>query len=112
MRDLGSLGQFSVAYGVNETGAGVGQTDVGNGELHAALWPSSLPGHDTATIGAQVTPTSVIAGTPVTVSGTVQNQGSQAETFQVNVTAGGRRVGTVSGTLPTGASPACPFAWK
>src|SRR5205823_392789 len=43
MRDLGSLGQFSVAYDVNETGAAVGQTDVGNGELHAALWPSSLP---------------------------------------------------------------------
>src|SRR5437016_4389189 len=103
MRDLGSLGQFSVAYDVNETGAAVGQSDVGNGELHAALWPSSLPVHDTATIGAQVTPTSVIAGTPVTVSGTVQNQGSQVETFQVNVAAGGVLVGTVSVSLPSGA---------
>ena len=112
MRDLGSLGQFSVAYDVNETGAAVGQTDVGNGELHAALWPSSLPVHDTATIGAQVTPTSVIAGTPVTVSGTVQNQGSQVETFQVNVTAGGVLVGTVSVSLPSGASRELSFVWN
>jgi len=112
MRDLGSLGQFSVAYDVNETGAAVGQTDVGNGELHAALWPSSLSVHDTATIGAQVTPTSVIAGTPVTVSGTVQNQGSQVETFQVNVTAGGVLVGTVSVSLPSGASRELSFVWN
>src|SRR5438046_3609653 len=112
MRDLGSLGQFSVAYDVNETGAAVGQTDVGNGELHAALWPSSLSVHDTATIGAQVTPTSGIAGTPVTVAGTVQNQGSRVETFQVNVTAGGVVVGTVSVSLPSGASRELSFVWN
>ena len=112
MRDLGTLGQFSVAYGVNETGAVVGQSDVGNGELHAVLWPPSVPIHDTATIGAQVSPTSVIAGTPVTVAGTVQNQGSQVETFQVNVTAGGVVVGTVSVSLPSGASRELSFVWN
>src|SRR2546429_6361861 len=111
MRDLGTLGQFSVAYGVNETGAVVGQSDVGNGELHAVLWPPSVPIHDTATIGAQVSPTSVIAGTPVTVAGTVQNQGSQVETFQVNVTAGGGGGGTVTLSLPSGAAREFSFVW-
>src|SRR5439155_1760910 len=65
-----------------------------------------------STIGAQITPTSVIAGTPVTVAGTVQNQGSQVETFQVNVTAGGVVVGTVSVSLPSGASRELSFVWN
>src|SRR5207249_4977985 len=114
MSDLGTLPEAndSEAFGLNDRGAVVG--DSGNDSLdgHAVLWPPSLPIHDTATIGAQITPTSVIAGTPVTVAGTVQNQGSQVETFQVNVTAGGVVVGTVSVSLPSGASRELSFVWN
>src|SRR5439155_582595 len=114
MSDLGTLPEAndSEAFGINDRGAVVGESGNDSLDGRGVLWPPSVPIPDTATIGAQVSPTSVIAGTPVTVAGTVQNQGSQVETFQVNVTAGGVVVGTVSVSLPSGASRELSFVWN
>ena len=114
MQDLGTLpgGSQSWAYGVNDLGQVVGSSTNETGDLHAVLWTQVEPTHDVAVTSASADPAVALAGTPVTITATVENQGDLPETFEVNAFADSVLVGTVTVTnLAAGDSQTVSFTW-
>lgn len=112
MGDLGTLpgGSESTAYGVNDYGDVVGSSRDAAGALHAVLWMAGT--HDVAVSSASADPAIAWVGTPVTVTATVQNQGSRPETFEVRAFADDLLVGTQTvSDLAPGSPETVSFVW-
>ena len=72
----------------------------------------AAPIHDVAITTASASPLAGVIGTPITIRATLQNQGTQSETFDVNASAGSILVGTVTVTnLSAGMSGDLSFTW-
>jgi hypothetical protein len=67
--------------------------------------------HDIAVAAVMAWPTTVIAGTPVSVKVMVLNKGDFKETFNVNTYHDSTLIGTMSATLSPGASTILTFTW-
>jgi probable HAF family extracellular repeat protein len=105
-------GTMSAAYAINDAGQISGGSTDAFGAQHAALWSPVQGVHDVAVLSAASSPASVVAGAPVTINATIQNQGTGPETFDVKAFAGSTLVGsqTIPG-VPAGSSNVVQFTW-
>jgi probable HAF family extracellular repeat protein len=106
-------GTMSAAFAINDAGQITGGSTDAFGVQHAALWSPVQGVHDVAVLSADSSPASVVAGAPVTISATIQNQGTGPESFDVKAFAGSTLVGTqtIPG-LPAGSSNVVEFTWN
>ena len=115
--DLGDLGfWFSRAVGINGAGLIVGwgaAAAPGQGctPIHAVRWTGSAVVHDVAVSSASAYPLSAVVGTSVSIDATIENLGTQAESFDVQAAAGSFLVGTISLNLEAGSSANVTFSW-
>src|SRR5439155_703873 len=92
--DLGDLGfWFSRAVGINGAGLIVGwgaaaARGQGCTPIHAVRWTGSAVVHDVAVSSASAYPLSAVVGTSVSIDATIENLGTQAESFDVQAAAG------------------------
>jgi probable HAF family extracellular repeat protein len=105
-------GVMSGAFGINDAGQIAGGSTDRFGAMHAVLWNPVEPMHDVAVLSAAASPRLAAAGTSVTITATIQNQGNGFETFDVKAFAGSILVGTMTiADLSAGASRELSFAW-
>jgi probable HAF family extracellular repeat protein len=114
MTDLGGLGYGGgAAYDVNDAGHAVGQSQASPDPSvrHAVLW-SAPAVHDVGVASASANPASADVGTPISISATLQNFGTQRETFDVQASTGSTVIGVQTVTsLPAKASADVSFSW-
>jgi len=90
----------------------VGETDLADNVFTDGSVIVSAVVHDVAVTAASASPLSAIVGTSISISATVANQGTQAETFDVRAYAGTILVGTHTVTsLAAGTTQGLNFAW-
>jgi probable HAF family extracellular repeat protein len=114
MTDLGGLGYGGgFANDINDAGRVVGQVQAATDPSvrHAVLW-SSPARHDAGVTSASASPSSADVGTRITIVASVQNFGTQRETFNVQASTGSTVIGVQPVTnLPAGASADVSFSW-
>ena len=90
----------------------VGETDLADNSFTDGSVTVIAVVHDVAVTAASASPLSAIVGTSISISATLANQGTQAETFEVSAHAGTILVGTHTVTsLASGATQGLSFAW-
>jgi len=98
--------------GGGSSGGSIDHSKITNDNTMTFAAPPAPTTHDVAVTAASASPTSVLQGQAVTVSATVQNQGTVAETFAVSAHAGTILVATQTvSNLAAGASQSLSFAW-
>jgi probable HAF family extracellular repeat protein len=114
MTDLGGLGYGGgLANDINDAGRVVGQVQAATDPTvrHAVLW-SSPARHDVGVASASASPSSADLGNRISIVATVQNFGTQDETFDVQASTGSTVLGVQTVTsLPAGASADVAFSW-
>lgn len=81
-------------------------------DLDDAIFDNRLEVHDVAVISVLPSSNSTIVGESLTVDVTVENQGSENETFDVTVYYNGVSFGNVSVILDPGVIDVLPFVWN
>ncbi len=99
--------------GKGSSGGGIGHKGMTNDNTMILEAPPAPVTHDVAVTAASASPRTVVQGETVTVSATVQNQGSVAETFTVNAKADSTQIGTQTvSNLAAGSSKDVSFSWS
>lgn len=97
-------GEYNLVVYVNDTSGNVGLSQVNF---------TVLVVHDVAVTNVQCSPPRVYKGQPVSISVSVQNEGTTSETFNVSVHANATIVGTLLVTdLSAGDNTILPFTWN
>ncbi len=119
--DIAYLADGTTSYNFFVTTDSNGRGSLGGGIDHSVVTssntlrfatPPTPTTHDVAVTTAGASATSVLQGQAVTVSATVANQGTQAESFDARAYAGVLLVGTQAvANLAAGASRSLSFSW-